>query len=321
MARTDSLGHFLTDVATAIRNKKGTTNTIVASDFDTEIASIESGGGDVSEYFSDTIPSGSSSSAGITKAIIKIPDNIKISGTSANYMFQYCSNMLSVPQLDMSNVTSANYMFYYCSSLVSVPLLDTSNVTSMNYMFGFCRSLTTIPLLNTSSVKDMGNMFNACIKLTTIPLLDTSNATSMNYMFFNCASLEEIPPLNTNKNTSMNYMFSSCSKLTTIPLLDTSNVVNIYNTFNHCYALKNVGGFKNLGQAYLTTQNANYNNYTLTLSSNPLTHDSLMNVINNLYDIATKGCNTQKLVLGSTNIAKLTEEEIAIATNKGWTIS
>jgi len=46
-----------------------------------------------------------------------------------------------------------------------------------------------------------------------------------------------------------------------------------------------------------------------------------MNVINNLYDIATKGCNTQQLVLGSTNIAKLTAEEIAIATNKGWTVS
>lgn len=47
MARTDSLGNFLTDVATAIRNKKGTTNTIVASDFDTEIESIESGGGEL----------------------------------------------------------------------------------------------------------------------------------------------------------------------------------------------------------------------------------------------------------------------------------
>ena len=44
MARTDTLGNFLTDIANAIRNKKGTTDTIVASDFDTEIESIESGG-------------------------------------------------------------------------------------------------------------------------------------------------------------------------------------------------------------------------------------------------------------------------------------
>lgn len=44
MARTDTLGNFLTDVADAIREKKGTTNTIPASEFDTEISSIETGG-------------------------------------------------------------------------------------------------------------------------------------------------------------------------------------------------------------------------------------------------------------------------------------
>ena len=57
MARIDSLGHFLTDVADAIRNKKGSSGTIQASSFDTEIASIPSGGGgavekkDINFYF------------------------------------------------------------------------------------------------------------------------------------------------------------------------------------------------------------------------------------------------------------------------------
>ena len=46
-----------------------------------------------------------------------------------------------------------------------------------------------------------------------------------------------------------------------------------------------------------------------------------MNIINNLYDIKTKGCNPQGLVLGSINLAKLTSEEIAIATNKGFNVS
>lgn len=46
-----------------------------------------------------------------------------------------------------------------------------------------------------------------------------------------------------------------------------------------------------------------------------------MNLINNLYDIASKGCKTQQLKLGATNLAKLSEEEIAIATNKGWSVS
>ena len=43
MARTDTLGNFLTDVANAIRTKKGTEETILASDFDTEIENLPSG--------------------------------------------------------------------------------------------------------------------------------------------------------------------------------------------------------------------------------------------------------------------------------------
>lgn len=45
MARTDTLGHFLTDVADAIRTKTGSSESITASDFDTEIENIPSGGG------------------------------------------------------------------------------------------------------------------------------------------------------------------------------------------------------------------------------------------------------------------------------------
>lgn len=43
MARVDTLGNFLTDVADAIREKKGTSSLISPSDFDTEIGSISGG--------------------------------------------------------------------------------------------------------------------------------------------------------------------------------------------------------------------------------------------------------------------------------------
>lgn len=45
MARTDTLPHFLTDVADAIREKGGTSELIQASDFDTAIENLPSGGG------------------------------------------------------------------------------------------------------------------------------------------------------------------------------------------------------------------------------------------------------------------------------------
>ena len=44
MARTDTLINFLTDVATAIKTKKGDNTLIPAADFDTEIANLPSGG-------------------------------------------------------------------------------------------------------------------------------------------------------------------------------------------------------------------------------------------------------------------------------------
>ena len=48
-----------------------------------------------------------------------------------------------------------------------------------------------------------------------------------------------------------------------------------------------------------------------------LTHDSLMSIINNL----TTKTSTTKLTLGATNLAKLSDEEIAIAVNRGWTLN
>ena len=120
----------------------------------------------------------------------------------------------------------------------------------------------------------------------------------------------------------INYTFSYCNALNTIDKLNAMSCTNINNIFQNCSNLTNLGGLENLGQAYLTTASANSFSYTLNLSScNKLTHESLMNVINNLYDIATAGVKPQKLQLGSTNLAKLTDEEKAIATNKGWSIS
>ena len=79
---------------------------------------------------------------------------------------------------------------------------------------------------------------------------------------------------------------------------------------------------KYLGKGYATNASANYYYYAVKFQGNyTLTHDSLMSVINNVYDIASLGVKTQQIVVGSTNLAKLTAEEIAIATAKGWTVS
>lgn len=53
-----------------------------------------------------------------------------------------------------------------------------------------------------------------------------------------------------------------------------------------------------------------------------LEHSSLMVIINGLYDYVGAGSSgTRYIKLGDANLAKLTDEEKAIATNKGWTLA
>lgn len=179
-----------------------------------------------------------------------------------------------------------------------------------------------VPSINTSKTTNFSYFFNQCRSITEIAWIDTSNGTNFNNMFTDCTSLVRIPELNTHNMQKAEQMFSSCEKLTSIPLLNASKTKSILYAFSYCSSLTNFGGLENIGEAYSTTQKANYIYYQVDLSySSRLTHESLLNVINNLYDIKTKGCNAQKLVLGTSNLAKLTAEEIAIATEKGWTVS
>ena len=147
------------------------------------------------------------------------------------------------------------------------------------------------------------NMFFNCFHLTSIPQLDTSNVSNMNRMFSGCISLTIIPQMDTRSVTNMNQMFNGCSSLTSIPQLDASNATDMNRMFSNCSSLTTLDGLTNL-------------KVDLDLSPCPkLTHDSLMNVINEAADVTS---SPKTLTLGSTNLNKLTDEEKAIATNKGW---
>lgn len=210
--------------------------------------------------------------------------------------------------------------------------LDTSNITEMNEMFRDCTKLTHLDLSNfdTSKVTNMHQMFYNCPQLTTLNLsgFDTSNVTTMYSMFYSCQSLTtlDLTGFDTSKVPNLYAMFNNCRKLRNIPKLNASNVINVKEFVYECRSLTDFGGLENLGQAYSTTTSANYSSYKLELSQNRgLTEQSLINVLNNLYDIKTKGCNPQQVVLGSYNLSKLTSEEgqqaLSNAQAKGWTVS
>lgn len=222
---------------------------------------------------------------------------------SARYLF-YDYNGTSVDDLiqynDTENVTNMSYMFYYCRVLENAPQLNTSKVTDMSYMFYSCSSLTTIPQYDTSKVTSMYEMFNRCSHLTTIPLLNTINVTNTSGMFRDCHNLTTIPLLNTSKVTNMSNMFNGCGSLTNIPQIDTSNVTNMSWMVSSCSNLKSI---------LMTNIGTNLD----ISASTQFERADLVTILNNLKTVTS----SKTLTMGSTNLAKLTDEDKAIATNKG----
>lgn len=156
---------------------------------------------------------------------------------------------------------------------------------------------------DTSAVVKFEFMFNYCTNLTSAPLLNTANVTSMRGMFHGCNNLLSVPSYDTTNLRDMNSTFAMCSKLTNIPNLDVSNVTTFNSTFSQCSSLKTIlmHGMK----------------VSFDISvSNRFEKSDLVTILNNLA-VVTKN---QTLKMGTTNLAKLTDEEKAIATNKGWTL-
>lgn len=190
MARTDTLGNFLTDVADAIKNKKGDDTPILASEFDTEITNLPSGGSshDWSAIGYNGEPKSLQEMFDYSKEIYDNWDNTII---VLNYKFNGDKNLLWFPLVDTSNVTSMMGIFSSCVSLKEVPQLNTSNVTDMSYMFDNCTSLKEIPQFDTSNVTNMYGMFQYCESLENVPQFDTSNVTDMSNMFYLCNKLTD----------------------------------------------------------------------------------------------------------------------------------
>lgn len=133
---------------------------------------------------------------------------------------------------------------------------------------------------------------------------DMANVTNASYMFANCSKLTTIPQLNTSNVTSMYYMFNFCSSLTSIPQLDASNVTEMDYIFGNCKALTSIG-------LYGFTR-------SIDISSTALGHDALVAFLN---QAGTAYNSSQKITMGSAKLALLSEEEKAIATNKGWQLA
>lgn len=337
MAKNNNLQDFLTDVANSIRTKTGTTAQINAQDFSDKIESIETGitpsgkktitstaETDVTNFATAQVVDSNLVASNIKKnvSILGVTGTLEEGITPTGTLDITTNGIVDVTNYEKANVNvpsgggntlknlldtthNARYMFYsYTGTSVDnlIQYNDTENVNDMEFMFYACYYLTSVPLLNTSKVTSMNQMFFGCYKLTSIPSFDTSNVTNMQYMLSGI-KMTTIPLLNTSKVTNMNYMFKNCDKLTTVPALDVTNVTQMSNIFDSCVNLKSI---------LMTNIGANLN----ISASTKFEKSDLLVILNNLKTVTGK-----TLTMGATNLAKLTEEDKAIATNKGWILA
>lgn len=132
-----------------------------------------------------------------------------------------------------------------------------------------------------------------------------------NYTFSSMFSLLEIEDVNIFGSLCYNYTWSYSYRLITIAIVRSISGTKFQHSFDSCENLEN-----------LTIEGVIGENGFDVHWSTKLTHDSLISIISALQDKSADTSGTEwKVTLGTENLAKLSEEEISIAEEKGWVLA
>ena len=94
----------------------------------------------------------------------------RIRGEGGNNLFASMSNLVEVPDIDLSNVEVANGMFGDCYNLERVGSLNFQNIGAFSSVFSNCSKLTYIgDLGNFENCWQFDNPFEGCPNLITLP--------------------------------------------------------------------------------------------------------------------------------------------------------
>ena len=248
----ENIVELLTDVADAIREKKGSTEPINAQNFAEEIRSIE-GGGSAPRWTGHADAEGLKAIGWTDEDIAyyqehgvnwneeddeyhKVSeDNKALYGVlTANNIADYKDRIVYLPKIDTSG--KKNLSFDDCTNMVGVPMLNTQSFTAMNGMFRNCKVLTTIPPLATNGVTNISYMFQYCHSLVSLPKMDFPNATAMIYVFQDCYSLKSFS-ISKNNAPSIKDTFYRCYSLEKVTIEDASLMTTLSGFYN-CFGIK-----------------------------------------------------------------------------------
>ena len=171
-------------------------------------------------------------------------------------------------------------------------------------MFHSCVNLTNVIIPN--NIKTIkGSAFGKCTSLTNVTFPNSIRYMG-GYMFNGCTSLVSVTIPNSVISIEA-YMFNGCTSLVSVTIPNSVISIGTY-MFNGCTNLTNV----TLGN------NFNCNNLDLSVSTK-YSVDTLVAMLTALAD--RTGQTAYTLTIGATNLAKLSDDQRAIATDKNWTLA
>ena len=224
---------------------------------------------------------------------------------------------LVVPRMMVVDMTAIDNLkfFFYSNNMTSLTLPEGfgESTTTFQDCFNGCIHLVslTLPAGFGQNATNLISTFRSCYNLRNLelPAGFGQKATYVGACFFDNGNLPSLvlPAGFGQKAMNVDHCFRFCKKMTslTLPAGFGQNATSTTYCFDGCTALETITGNPN---------------FKVSFDLSPckkLTHDSIMVVINGLQTVTT----TQKLTLGTTNLAKLTDEEKKIATDKGWTLA
>ena len=165
---------------------------------------------------------------------------------------------------------------------------------------------------NLDEIKDTRNIVSLKVKLNFSNHLDLSYFTTHGVIYMDsmfekryCATAINVSNFDTSNVIDMNCMFYECDRLKHLDIsnFDFTNVTNTWIMFRGCKFLTDLQFGKNLS-------------CDLDLSDCPLTHESILTVIDGLADTAYE----YTLIINKTTYATLTADEIKLVKDKNWEI-
>lgn len=163
VSQISRLKNAKSSIKTAIQNKGVTVGNGTIDTYASKINEINTEG----DYFGEITESQYGWAGGsITKVIKKIPENLVISSTHTDYLFQECASITTIPNFNLSFVVCARYMFNGCTSLTSIPYTNLPELGDATYMFNNCNALADVPALNAPKLFGMEGMFRECTALS-----------------------------------------------------------------------------------------------------------------------------------------------------------